>query len=195
MTLGGFAAQPASDRLFFAVYPDAQTARHIIELASSVRARHGLRGQPLRADRLHVTLHHLGDHAGLPESVVAAAGVAAAKLDTPPLEVSFDCVASFTGHAHKRPCVLRSGKEDANPALFALQRTLGERLGVAGLGRHVERRFTPHVTLFYDEQVLAPEAVPPIEWDVGELALVHSLIGRGEHAVLGRWALKRNPAE
>ena len=43
MTLGGFAAQPASDRLFFAVYPDAQTARHIIELASSVRARHGLR--------------------------------------------------------------------------------------------------------------------------------------------------------
>ena len=79
--------------------------------------------------------------------------------------------------------------------MFALQRALGDRLGAAGLGRHVERRFTPHVTLLYDEHTLAPEAVPPIGWHVGELALVHSLIGRGEHAVLGRWALKRNPAE
>ena len=162
MRLGGFAAQPASDRLFFAVYPDAQTARHISELASSVRARHGLRGQPLRADRLHVTLHHLGDHAWLPESVVAAAGVAAAKLDTLSLEVSFDCVASFTGHAHKRPCVLRSGKEDANPALFALQRTLGERLGGAGLGRHVEGRVPTQVTPLSSEQAVVLEPVEVI---------------------------------
>lgn len=190
MMLGGFAARPASDRLFFAVHPDAYAARHIIELARSLRARHGLRGNPLPAERVHVTLHHLGDHAGLPESLIAAASEAAVRIAVPPFEAGFDCVASFPGHARKRPCVLRSGKDDSNPGLFALQAELGERLRAAGLGRYIERRFTPHVTLLYDESRLAPEAVPPIVWRVREFALVHSLIGKGEHRVLGRWSLR-----
>lgn len=193
--LGGFAAPPQSDRLFFAVHPDAQAAQRIVELAQSVRARHSLRGNPLRADRVHVTLHHLGDHAGLPESLIAAAREAAAKLITPPFEASFDCVASFAGRARKRPCVLRGGKDDSNPALLALQGALGDRLRVAGLGRYIERRFTPHVTLLYDERTLAPESVFPIGWRVREFALVHSLLGKNEHRVLGRWSLLDNPDE
>lgn len=194
MSLAGFAAQPPGDRLFFAVYPDAQAAQRIIELAQSVRAAHRLRGNPLHADRVHVTLHHLGDHAGLPESLVATASEVAASLAVQPFEVSFDCVASFPGRARKRPCVLRSGEGDSNAPLFALQTSLGEGLHAAGLGRYVERRFTPHVTLLYDEHVLAPEAVAPIAWNTCEFVLIHSLLGKTEHRVLGRWNLQRSPA-
>lgn len=194
MQFGGFAAQPQTDRLFFAVYPDAQAAQRIVELAQSVRAAHGLRGNPLRVDRVHVTLHHLGDHAGVPESLVAAASEVAANMATPPFDVVLDCVASFPGRARKRPCVLRGGEGQANAPLLAFQAELGERLRAAGLGRYVERRFTPHVTLLYDERAVAPEPVTPVGWTVHELALVHSLIGRGQHRVLGRWGGAGNPA-
>ena len=194
MELGGFAAKPQTDRLFFAVYPDPQTAQRIVELAQSVRAAHGLHGNPLRVDRVHVTLHHLGDHAGLPEHLVASASEVAASMAIQPFDVSFDCVASFPGRARKRPCVLRGGNADANAPLLAFQSELGERLRAAGLGRHVERRFTPHLTLLYDERVVAPEPVAPIGWTVHELALVHSLIGRGQHRVLGRWGGAGYPA-
>lgn len=194
MPFGGFAPQAPGDRLFFAVYPDAQAAQRIVELAKSVRIAHGMRGNPLRVDRVHVTLHHLGDHAGLPESLVAAASEVASQMALPPFEVGFDCVASFPGRTRKRPCVLRGGEGNSNASLFAFQAALGERLGVAGLERYIERRFTPHVTLLYDERTVAAEAVPPIGWMVRELVLVHSLIGRGEHRVLGRWGLSENPA-
>jgi len=194
MSLGGFAEPPASDRLFFAVYPDAQVAQRIVELAQSVRIAHGMRGNPLRVDRVHVTLHHLGDHAGLPAPLVSTASELAAKLAIPPFDVSFDCIASFPGRARKRPCVLRSGEGSSNGPLFALQGALGDRLRAAGLGRYVERRYTPHVTLLYDERTIAPEPVPPIGWIVREFALIHSLLGRSEHRVLGRWSLERNPA-
>lgn len=191
MSLGGFTAQAPGDRLFFALYPDAHTAQRIVELAQRTRAAHGLRGKPLRADRVHVTLHHLGDHAGLPGVLVEAASEAAAAVVMPPFAVSFDRVASFPGRAGKRPCVLRGEDEHSNEPQYAFQRALGERLQARGLGRHVERRFLPHVTLLYDERLLPPEAVDPIGWSVREFVLIHSLLGRTEHRVLGRWSLDR----
>lgn len=193
MQLGGFSTPP-TDRLFFAVYPDLHAAQRIVELAQSLRAAHRLRGNPLRVDRVHVTLHHLGDHAGLPQSLLATACEVAANMSASPFEVGFDCVASFPGRARKRPCVLRGAKENSNAALRAFQAALGEQLRAAGLGRYVERRFTPHVTLLYDERSLPAQAVPPIGWTVRELVLVRSLIGRGEHRVLGRWGLMDDQA-
>lgn len=193
MSLGGFARRPPGDRLFFAVYPDANAAQRIVELAEAMRAKHHMRGNPLRADRVHVTLHHLGDHVGLPESLVATASGAAANMAMPPFELSFDCVASFPGRARKRPCVLRSGEGNSSAALFAFQAALGERLRASGLGRYVEHRFTPHVTLLYDERTLAPEPVSPVGWTVREFVLIHSLLGKTEHRVLGRWSLERGP--
>ncbi|MGH8213338.1 MAG: RNA 2',3'-cyclic phosphodiesterase [Rhodanobacteraceae bacterium] len=189
-TLDGFATQPAVDRLFFAVHPDAQAAQQIGALAQTLHAKHGLRGKPLPADRLHITLHHLGDYGGLPESLIEAANAAAARMAMPPFEVRFDRVASFAGGARKRPCVLRSEAPDANPALIALQAGLGAHLRDAGLGTHVERRFTPHVTLLYAERGITEAVVPPIAWIVRGFALVHSLLGRGQHRILRAWPLE-----
>jgi len=190
MSFGGFAAQPPSDRLFFAVHPDARAAQRIVKLAHSLRAKHGLRGKPIPADRVHVTLHHLGDHAGLPDSLIAMASEAAARVSMSQFEVEFDRVASFSGNGgRKHPCVLRNDAKDANAPLFALHGESGALLRAAGLGRHLQRRFTPHVTLLYGERSVAVEPVEPIAWRVREFGLVHSLLGRSEHRVLGRWEL------
>lgn len=188
LTLGGFEPVPPSDRLFFAIFPDAATAARIAETARTLRDQQQLRGRPLRSERFHVTLHFLGDYAGLPADVVAQAGAAAAGWDAPMFEVAFDHAASFAGHRRDRPFVLRGG--DGLDALLGFQRRLGERLAAAGLGRLLDARFTPHVTLLYDEQVVPAQAVAPIAWPVREFVLVHSLLGRGEHRILGRWPLQ-----
>lgn len=188
LSLGGFDPPAPTDRLFFAVFPDAEAAGRIAALAQGLRDAHGLRGKPLGVQRLHVTLHHLGDYAGLPRDVVVLAEAAAADVSMPAFEVAFDSVSSFAGRTRKRPCVLR-GSHDALAPLCALQVALGRAMAGAGLLQWVERDFTPHVTLLYDDRRLDPQPVERIAWTVREFALVHSLLGRTEHRVLGRWSL------
>lgn len=189
-SLAGFEPAVATDRLFFAVFPDPETAVRIAALARDLHDRHHLRGKPLRSDRLHVTLHHLGDHAGLPRGVVDAAGVAAERAAaTAPFQAAFDSVSSFAGRSRNRPCVLRGAGDDLAP-LVALQQELGAAMAAAGLGRHVGRDFTPHVTLLYDDRGLEPQPVERIAWTVRDVVLVHSLLGRTEHRILGRWPLR-----
>ena len=54
-----------TDRLFFAIFPGPAVAARIARVAQYLRSQHGLKGKPLEARRLHITLHHLGDFAGL----------------------------------------------------------------------------------------------------------------------------------
>jgi len=186
MGLGGFAAAQPTDRLFFAVFPDAAAAGHIAGAAQALRDQHGLHGKPLRTDRFHVTLHHLGDYAGLRDDLVAKAGAAAARVDMTEFEVGFDSASSFSRQPRNRPLVLRG---DAGVVLLQeLRSALGDSMARAGL--KVDPAFTPHVTLLYDDRAVAPQPIDPVAWTVREFALVHSLIGRTEHRVLGRWPLR-----
>ena len=187
LSLGGLGGAVPTDRLFFAVFPDAATATRIAGVARQLRAGHGLRGTPVREDRLHVTLHHLGDFAGLPGDLVARAQAAAGGIVLAAFDVMLDKAASFAGRASGKPFVLRG--DDGNAPLHALHEVLADALRAAGLTLHRGRRFVPHVTLLYDDTAVAGEAVPPIAWHVREFALVHSLLGRTEHRVLGRWPL------
>ena len=187
-SLDGFEAPPrASDRLFFAVYPDSGAAANIAHLAQQLRAEHGLKGEPLKTERFHITLHHLGDYAGLPQGVVAAASEAAATVAAETFDVAFDRVVSFAGKPGKRPFVLRGG--EGLDALVAFQQTLGAAMKKTSVGRWAEPRFTPHVTLLYDGKELAERGVDTVSWTVREFVLVHSLIGQTRHIVLGRWPL------
>ena len=89
LSLTGFdAPSRPTDRLFFAIFPDATAAARIAQLAQHLRDEHGLKGRPLATERFHITLHHLGDYVGLPQSVVAAAGDAAVAVAMPPFEVA-----------------------------------------------------------------------------------------------------------
>jgi 2'-5' RNA ligase len=187
LSLDGIAPEQPTDRLFFAIFPDAPAAARIAALAQSLRVEHRLRGRPQRADRLHATLHHLGDHAGLPPSLVSAAGTAAARVATPPFEITFDSASSFSGRAGNLPLVLRAGR--GVRSLEALHAAIGTRMAAAGLARLVKPAFVPHVTLLYDDRSVAPRAIEPVTWIVREFVLVHSLLRRTEHRVLGRWEL------
>ncbi|MEO6968663.1 MAG: 2'-5' RNA ligase family protein [Rhodanobacteraceae bacterium] len=185
-------SRPATDRFFFAVFPAPDSAARIAALAQTLRRQHGLRGKPLAAARLHVTLHHLGDYAGLPPTLVASAEAAAARVNLPAFDVAFDSASSFAGRSRQRPLVLRC-KETDMASLWALQRMLGEGMAATGLSRHVERTFVPHVTLAYDDKLLTPTPIERIGWTVRDFVLVRSLIGRGEYRALGRWPLFENP--
>ena len=187
-SLDGMAAQQPNDRLFLAVFPDAETASRIAALAQSLRSELGLQGKPLRADRLHVTLHHLGDHIGLRHDIVADATNAAARLASSAFDIVFDRVGSFAGRTRNQPCVLLG--DQGLVSLAAMQRELGERMKLAGLSRWVGKAFTPHVTLLYDDRNVPIQPIEPITWTVREFVLVHSLIGRTEHRILGRWPLR-----
>jgi 2'-5' RNA ligase len=187
----GFEAQRSrTDRLLFLTYPDVETAGRIVQRVPDLRTAHGLTGRPIAPDRLHITLNHLGDHAGLPQDMVVLARHAAETLATQPFEVAFDRAVSFEGRPGNRPFVLRGG--DGLAALIAFQQTLAQAMIRTGsrIGKWAETNFTPHVTLLYDGRSVAEQAIKPIGWTVSEFALVHSLVGQTRHVVLGRWPLQ-----
>jgi RNA 2',3'-cyclic 3'-phosphodiesterase len=176
-----------TDRLFFAIFPSADIAERIAQLAQQLRAKHGLKGKLLATGRFHVTLHHLGDFVGLPQAIVATACEAAASVAMPPFDVAFDRAMSFNRPSN-RPFVLRGGAGLA--ALMPFQQALSTALNHAGLGDgKANAHFTPHVTLLYDDRDVAEQAIEPITWAVNEFVLMRSLIGKAQHIPLARWAL------
>jgi 2'-5' RNA ligase len=189
--LFGAAPEP-TDRLLFLIYPDPETAARIADQAVRLRGANALRGRPVRTDRLHITLNHLGDHAGLPEDMVRLAREAAASIGTAPFEVTFDRAGSFGGKPRGNlPFVLRGGEGVAD--LIAFQQALAVAMIKTGsrIGKWAERAYTPHVTLLYDDQSAPEQAIAPIRWTVAGFALVHSLKGQTIHKVLDQWSLAR----
>lgn len=199
--LPGFAPEPAlTDRLFFAVMPDEAAAQRIAHLAAELRLRYGLRGRLLDTERLHVSLVGLGDHAGLPQSLIERACAAAQAVAVQPFMVCFDRALSFSGRGHaggNRPFVLCGNTENAAGVggMVSLHRALAMALRGAGLPGEPASGFTPHVTLLYDHASVADHAVqPPVTWGVREFVLLHSRIGlRQPYAVLRRWSLHASP--
>lgn len=188
LSFDGLGADNACDRLFFALFPDTEAAARIAELAQTLRRQHGLHGRPQRQDRLHVTLHHLGDYVGLPQGVIADAELAAARVEAAPFDVVLDSASSFGGRSGKLSFVLRG--EEGVESLAAFQTELDGHMKASGLARWTKGKFVPHVTLLYDHRAVAPQPVAPVSWTVREFVLVHSLIGKTEHRVLGRWPLR-----
>jgi 2'-5' RNA ligase len=177
------AEMSATDRLFFALFPDATTAARIYALQQDLRVRHGLWGRPLAMDRLQVTLCHLGDYHGLAPAIVAKAREAAAGVSSLPFDVTFDRAQTFAGRARNRPFVLR-GKTGADVEAF--QRKLCAELVMCGLGRFA-KPYTPHMTLLYDSAEVAEHAIEPVTWTASSFRLVHSLLGQTRHIKLGEW--------
>lgn len=179
---------PTADRLFFAVFPDAKTAERIAGLAESLRKANGLRGRLIPAGRLHITLHHLGDHHGVPEELVARAMEAGRGLDASRSDVTLSYASSFQGKPRNFPFVLR-GNDEQLAALQDLQKALGQRLDAQGLAMYAKDRYTPHLTLLYGDKRIDEQAIDPVTWTVHEIVLMHSLLGQGLHRPLGRWSL------
>lgn len=190
LTLPGFEATPQlpAHRLFLAVKPDADTAQRIARLIEQLRPVVGFKGKALRAERLHVTLHHVGDFVQPPpDDLVARVRAAAGGLVLPAFDASFNQVVSFHGRRDHRPFVLLG--DEGVAGLMAFQAALGDVLLRAGVP--VPRgHFKPHITLLYDRGGFAPKPVEPITWTVREFVLIHSWLGKTRYDELGRWALR-----
>ncbi len=187
LSFGGFDEAKTRDSLFFALLPDADSASRITALERYISGKHGLTGKPL-ADRLHISLYSLGVYAGLPRGIVATAREAAATVAAAPFDVAFDRVKSVDVGPRSQALVLGGG--GFHTALVAFWQALGVAMAKAGLGRWVHKRFSPHLTLLYDERIVDEEAVKAIGWTVREFVLVDSLQGQSRYIPLGRWPLR-----
>ena len=189
--LPGFEAPRApTDRLLFCAMPGARTAACVVERGERLRRECALRAPLLAARRFHITLQHLGNHAGLPQSLVERAVRAAAKVSHPPFAIDLDRVATFTGRSREpgqRPVVLLAA--DGGTALRGLDAALALELRRERFDARISK-FTPHLTLLYDERWIPERGIEPVRWTVREFVLVRSLIGRGRpYDILGRWPL------
>jgi 2'-5' RNA ligase len=188
--LPGLEAPPVlTDGLFFAVFPDANTAATLAKLARQLCDDSRSRSKPLAANRLHVTLHHLGNFAGgLPPALVDAALKAAASVSMQPFSVEFNSATRFAKKPHPGPLVLCG--DEGVVGLHALHHALGSALDQAGFEDREVSPYTPHVTLAYGLPWSAPSVVEAASWNVREFVLVHSLLGRTRHVPLGNWRLE-----
>jgi 2'-5' RNA ligase len=173
-------AGSATDRLFLAVLPDAETASRIAQTARHLRISHGLSGKLLRPEHFHVTLCHIEHGVGLTPGKVEEVSACAANVEMPAFRVCFDRAESFRNGA----LVLRG--DDGTIGLDILQQRLSDALD--GEPRKA-RPFTPHVTLLRDGHRVAEQMIEPIEWTVREVVLVHSLLGCTTPRHIARWTL------
>ncbi len=171
------------ERLFFALLPDGPTALRIANFAEQFVRANGLKGTRVKADRLHVSLHHIGDFKRLRSDVMYAAGQAGDSVSAPSFEMTFSSVATFGTEDGRKPLVLLATAEAVSP----LHQLLGGALKKSGL--RAAENFTPHMTLFYGATRLPPQAIDPIRFPVKDFALIHSALGLKKYTVLQRWPL------
>lgn len=180
------AETPATDGLFLAVLPEVHARSRIRGAADQLRAQHGLQGRLIAAERYHVSLLSFGEYHGLPPNLVPEVTRAAAAIEAPPFDVVFDRAMSFGG-GKQRTLVLCAS--DGAAKLVALQRVVSAGMQKLRSAR-IKSQFVPHLTLLYDERSIEEQPIERIGWTVTEFVLVHSLLGRGQYNILGRWPLR-----
>jgi 2'-5' RNA ligase len=186
-----FAQQPneQTSSLFFGLFPSEAEAAALHGFGQELRTQLGLTAKVISAERLHVTLHWLGDFVGdLPEAAVTQARQAATMVTSPPIELTFDKARSFFGRS-ARPFVL--GMREENPTLTTLHQSLGEALLKVGVSKLAREAYTPHVTLLYDKKPIASQPIIPVRWTAHELVLVRSLIGKSRYERLASWPFQK----
>jgi RNA 2',3'-cyclic 3'-phosphodiesterase len=190
--LPGLEAPPvATDGLFFAVLPDVNSAASIAKLAQQMCGETRPKSKPHAANRLHVTLQHLGNFAGgLPQELVDAAIKAAASIRMEPFSVEFDHTLTFAKKPRPGPRVL--GGTEGLVGLYTLHDVLVGALQNTGFNLAAlpnASDFTPHVTLAYGMPWIDERPIEAASWNVREFVLMHSLLGRTRHIALERWPL------
>ena len=181
-----FGETQATDRLFFALFPDPDALAQIAGTGEVLRREHRLKRPVHSLDHLHITLFHLGDFVGLPRDLIRDAVSAAEAMRAAPFEVTFDHATSFPGRLGARPFILKG--EEGLADLNGYRQALGQ--GLAEQGVRNTSAFTPHLTLLYDEAIIEPYPITPISWIVRELVLVRSHIRKSVYEPLGRWPLQ-----
>lgn len=177
---------------FYAIFADRDVTGTVSQIRSGIAARHGLAARFADTSRLHMSLLCLCKQSAQPLTTEAehAATDAARFVRLEPFDIVLDRAITFGrpgAAAAKRPIVLK-GSEDAG--IRALHRGLFQVLERARIIGGRLRAFTPHMTLFYDNEAAVDEPVPQVRWTVREFHLVHSLHGKSQYRVLATFPLR-----
>lgn len=173
--------EPASKRLFFALWPDAGAARQLHETGRELQEVCG--GRAMARETLHVTLAFLGQ---VPVERLPELDAIAEALTADAFDLHLDRL-GYWSHNH----VLWAGCLEPSAALMALAEGLQTRLREAGFALE-NRSFAPHVTLLRKAQRESPVPLARvISWQAREMLLVESVPGGATRYVpLSRWNLR-----
>ncbi len=173
-----------------AVFPEHYAAQQIGELGNSLLKMHGLRGKPRPVTHLHVSLHIPKHVMRSPETVIERISRVCKTVATnmSPFEIKFDRVMRFGGGVGNHPLVLVNENHERD-GIQNLHRLLWAEFAKLGRRSSSPRKFTPHLTLLYDQQKFATMSVTPVSWWVKEIVLVHSEVGATKYHRLECWEL------
>src|ERR1700730_11949822 len=177
----------ATQRLFFALWPDAATSNALAALAQQVAAESGRR--PTAPCNGHLTRAFLGDR---PRRIARELSGAAARISAPSFDLVLDSVDSWRKNA-----VAWAGVQSVPSPLVELQQKIARSLLVSGLEPE-ERPFAVHVTLARRITVAVKHPVaPPLMWHVTAFALVASEldVAGARYRVLSSWPLAQRPQD
>lgn len=178
------------ERLFFGLFPDAATSIRVKRVAERFIGEGCLKGRQLKAERLHVSLHHVGDFRRLRTKFIYAARRAGEAVSMRPFELTFACIKSFERAALMndipfwRPLVLLGEGDE----VLDLHKMLGAAMERHGL--KAAKSFTPHMTLLYGSKPVPLQAIEPVSFAAKEFALVHSELGLRRYNIIDRWSLE-----
>ena len=105
----------ATQRLFFALWPDASTADALATLAQQVAAESG--GRPTAPGNVHVTLAFLGDQ---PRRIARELSAAAARISAPAFDLVLDRVDSW-----RKSAIAWAGVQSVPPPRLLMPRLCG----------------------------------------------------------------------
>ena len=177
----------ATQRLFFALWPDAATSHSLATLAQQVAAESG--GRPTAPGNVHLTLAFLGDQ---PRRIARELSAAAARISAPSFDLVLDSVDSWRKNA-----VAWAGAQSVPPPLAELQQKITRSLLASGLEPE-ERPFAVHVTLARRITLAVKRPLaPPLVWHVTTFALVASELdpAGARYRVLSSWPLAQRPSD
>jgi 2'-5' RNA ligase len=169
-------------RLFFALWPHAQTRSKIVAQTADFVSHSN--GRAIPEANLHVTLKFLGS---VPESRLAEISAAGAEVSSvPKFDLTFERMETV-----RRSRILWLTADAPAPLSELVRRLENKALSQQPQPRREE--FIAHVTLARDVQkVTRAMRIEPIRWPADELALVESQLGPhgSTYSVLQRWPLQ-----
>ena len=168
-------------RLFFAVWPPAETAEALHRWARSVREQAG--GRAIGPRAIHLTIAFLG---AVPGSRLEAVFASARRVSAGAHSLALETATQVA-----RRALVWAGPAQTPPQLAALANALAAELRLEGFELQ-HRAFLAHVTLLRNAAsgVVLPE-LPALEWPVTDFALVQSRPGSGpaHYEILARFPL------
>jgi 2'-5' RNA ligase len=171
--------------LFLAIVPEHDVALRAVEIGRDVSQRHGLSKSPHPHELMHVSLNAIGKYADFPEDVVVAVSAAMATVKAAPFEVMFDRIMHFASAN-----AVALGSAVRSEEMMDLHVQLAKEMWAVGLTFTYNPRFTPHMTLFYDEAPVSEHRLAePVRWVAREFVLIRSFIGKSEYEYIDRWPL------